>query len=273
MNSDGTELDRYDTSAILDVKFSHQLIRDKTVFGSVTSQGTLLLHSIENQRLELLEHVTVIPQLLLSLDWQNRLGGGEDILAVSGSDGSIHVMKPTESEYIVDQSYQAHGFEAWITAFDYHKRSVLYSGGDDCLFKIWDLNSGNCVVENKVHEAGVTTISSHPLLEHVLVTGSYDEFIRVWDTRLMRQPVHSISTGGGVWRLRWHPKDPSLLLAACMYNDFHIYDFDTSFNYLHRMLEYRKHESIAYGADWSFLEDDLIGTASFYDHYVTMWRM
>ena len=73
------------------------------------------------------------------------------------------------------------------------------------------------------HDAGVCSISSHPTIQHLLVTGSYDENILVWDNRFMKVPVSEINTGGGVWRLKWHPSDPSRILAACMYNGFHFY--------------------------------------------------
>jgi diphthamide biosynthesis protein 7 len=138
------------------------------------------------------------------------------------------------------------------------------------LFKIWDLRTSTAVV-NKHHEAGVCTVSKHPRKEHILATGSYDENIRIWDTRSLKVPIAIASTGGGVWRLKWHP-EAELLLAAAMYNGFHVYSLQSEDNFkLESQLEYQVHKSIAYGADWSHKNMGMIGTCSFYDHLLTTW--
>lgn len=85
---------------------------------------------------------------------------------------------------------------------------VLYSGSDDCSFKGWDIRLPNSTVSasssdqpapqqsaifsnRKSHSAGVTCISSHPRQDHVLVTGSYDEHVRLWDLRMIQRPVET----------------------------------------------------------------------------------
>lgn len=38
----------------------------------------------------------------------------------------------------------------------------------------------------------------------------------------MTKPLSRIEVGGGVWRLKWSPNIPNILLAACMHNGFSI---------------------------------------------------
>lgn len=65
----------------------------------------------------------------------------------------------------------------------------------------------------------------------MLPTCSYDGILRVWDTRSLAGPVAEHAMGGGVWRIKPHPQDPTLLLVAAMYNAFQLLRWDTQHCY------------------------------------------
>lgn len=69
---------------------------------------------------------------------------------------------------------------------------LVYSGGDDAAWKAWDLRTPchlAALADRRSHGAGVCCVASHPALEHVVATGSYDEHARVWDCRQLSRPV------------------------------------------------------------------------------------
>jgi diphthamide biosynthesis protein 7 len=146
---------------------------------------------------------------------------------------------------------------------------------------------------------------------------SYDETIRLWDLRMLSGGVNGGRTyrrgatpylaeaavGGGVWRMCWHPNDPSLLAAAVMHGGVRILYCDistpTADSTEYAKLDYAGltvveelragHESMAYGLSWAApfgcsaqtqqeqastpgLTATALASASFYDCSLNVWQ-
>ncbi|KAM9393187.1 diphthine methyltransferase isoform 1-T2 [Pholidichthys leucotaenia] len=261
-----TELQRMDTAAILDLKWCHVPVSERVVLGMATATGELQLFTLTQSQegshsLQTLTSLEVgSDRLALSLDWSTgRLDGSDVRVVCSDSAGSVSVLSLAEGDLTALSQWKAHDFETWISAFSYWDTQLVYSGGDDCKLKGWDLRVGpsSPTFVSKRHSMGVCSIHSSPHREHILATGSYDEQVLLWDGRNMQQPLSETSMGGGVWRLKWHPTHEHLLLAACMHNDFHILHcqqaIDGGGGACPAIASYILHSSLAYGADWSRL--------------------
>ncbi|CAM9192052.1 unnamed protein product [Ectocarpus fasciculatus] len=307
----------------------------EAVLACATSTGRLALYALrvpgdgdqeeqeesgEGAELRPLSSTEKKDNLLLSLDWS----GGEVAnakIVVSQSDGAVAIWRlhPNGGAPIQEiEPWHAHALrggvptEAWISFFRRPEcagedgASFVVSGADDAVMKGWDLRAGGgasgtspAFVCKGHHGAGVTAGQWHPTLPHIFASGSYDESVRIWDARTMREPVSCTPTGGGVWRLKWHP-DPdrgNLLLAACMHAGMRVLDTGMGMsNPLGRgsqssfagngelevpkgiVTKYTRHASMAYGADWCLLPRMLrshravIASCSFYDSLFCLWQ-
>ncbi|XP_026199504.1 diphthine methyltransferase [Anabas testudineus] len=261
-----TELQRIDTEAILDLKWCHVPLSGRAVLGMAAATGALQLYTLsDNQEgsrsLHTLSSLEVgVERLALSLDWSTGRMDSSDVRVVcSDSAGCVSVLSLAEGTLTALSQWKAHDFEAWISAFSYWDTQLVYSGGDDCKLKGWDLRVGPSrpTFTSEKHSMGVCSIHSNPHQEHIVATGSYDEQVLLWDGRNMQQPLSESAMGGGVWRLKWHPTYQHLLLAACMHNDFHILNCGQVLGggggVCPVAASYILHNSLAYGADWSRL--------------------
>lgn len=285
------KLQSVETAAILDMKWLPAWRGESDsgpLLATVNALGELeiyeFLHSqrkLEKRTSFTLETArdTSEPALALALAWQRCADGDAVQLLVSDSKGNIHQLQYTAQGELTELcNWHAHGFEAWTCAFDRWTPQRVYSGGDDCLLNAYDLRCGmgDRLWTNKAHGAGVTCLLSHPQHEHHLLTGCYDEQLRLFDTRSMKRSLAELNLNGGLWRIKPHPQRSDLILVACMYKNFSVVDLkDADASAALSLLgTYDEHTSICYGADWAPTidksdDDQLLlhmATCSFYDH-------
>lgn len=188
MSSD--TLTEIETAAILDIKWLHPA---SSLLSIALADSNISLYTFENLTLKHLKSIRVntTQALCLSLDWSDRIGGYpggyvkekdtkiEAKAIVSQSDGTLASVSHSLSSFPIIETWKAHDFEAWTTAFDcWSQGNVLWSGGDDLCLKGWDLRT-HCqdgerspiFTVKKCFEGGITSMQSHHQHQHLWAVG------------------------------------------------------------------------------------------------------
>lgn len=149
------------------------------------------------------------------------------------------------------------------------------------------------------HTSGVTSIIPLPLPlvddAPLLLTGSYDEYLRIYHATRRGAVLADLYLGGGVWRLQLlkteKPNTTSqgwrfLILASCMHGGTRMVritgDRESQWN-IEVLAEFTEHESMNYASDvWKGGQEVDVGgqgsellclSSSFYDKRVCIWRV
>ncbi len=75
---------------------------------------------------------------------------------------------------------------------------------------------------------GITCYNFNSLDPNYFISGSYDEYIRLWDIRTFgpsNTSIDQLKLGGGVWRAKHHFQKP-LIACACMHENFQIIEYE-----------------------------------------------
>ncbi|QDS71613.1 hypothetical protein FKW77_006799 [Venturia effusa] len=254
--------------------------------------------------------------LVLSFCWHPH---DANLMSTTLSNGEVHVIRKRaqardEKETMIwetsAQKPMSHELEAWTSCFSSTGEELLFSGGDDAVLQYTttptafqhkqddEADSEESptpkTLPKKFHNAGITSIL--PLHHSLLLTGSYDDHIRLLLTHPRPTLLADLNLGGGVWRLKLlsssneAPNEASNeekgiydILASCMHAGTRIVRLtmdgvgETGFEVL---ATFEENESMNYGSDVQprreggeeVLRGFVVVSTSFYDRRVCLWR-
>ncbi|WKX98193.1 hypothetical protein Q1695_013682 [Nippostrongylus brasiliensis] len=150
-----------------------------------------------------------------------------NVVSCTDKSGRVHLVDVVPGKVVT--SWDAHvlpytnsGCEVWTCAM---RENLLCTGGEDGILKIWDLRSHSFVQQCRRFDAGVTFTSW--IQSHSILTGSYDQHIRLFDVRNTKEPLIYVKTNGGVWHVEnCEYGGTQHYLASCMYGGWALLDGD-----------------------------------------------
>lgn len=252
--------------AILDIKFSPH---DPTLLGVAQSLGILSFYRLDAEKtvlvLDSLHYLCDPSILVLALTFSPT---SPDNLALTLSSGEVALFSLSARGIIYQ--YRPHELEAWTCEFS-SDGTTLYSGGDDSVFCAQSLGAETQLWrDRKTHQAGVTAILAREAVNNTILTGSYDEWLRVFDSRT-RKVVEDVKLGGGVWRL--HMRDADTVLASCMHAGVRVVGLPGEGRPLNVVAKFEEHESMNYSSHVHRSRPDSVVSCSFYDKRLCIWSI
>eukprot|EP00923_Selenidium_pygospionis_P036205 GHVN01063523.1.p2 GENE.GHVN01063523.1~~GHVN01063523.1.p2 ORF type:complete len:296 (-),score=43.31 GHVN01063523.1:3105-3992(-) len=140
-----------------------------------------------------------------------------DSVFSSRSDGSVLCVDGFFDGREETKAWRAHEYEAWCCHAE--KEGILYTAGNDCLAKMWDVRERlGAVIASFAHPSGVCSVFS----DEMVYTGCYDGTLRMWDKRKTAEPVGKYKKGGGIWRIQRNGENR--LLLACVSDGCDLFD-------------------------------------------------
>lgn len=106
-----------------------------------------------------------------------------NLLASASDDYSICIyeFKPSSGQLECIQVLKGHGGAVSCVVWNPHNPSQILSGSFDSTAQIWDVFSGQPLVNFRGHKGRIFTLCWHPFKPNLIFTGSEDQTVRIWN--------------------------------------------------------------------------------------------
>jgi peroxin-7 len=246
---------------------------------SATGDGTLSLWDIRKQNQidetaqmpisEFREHTAEV----YSIDW--NLVGKHNF--VSGAwDNTVKLWDPLRLNGPSIRTFAEHTSCVYSTRCSPYHDEMFASSSGDCHVKVWDAHSPKSAVSFKAHDYEVLTMDWNRYNENILLTGSVDRSVRVWDLRSLGSPLYSfVGHEFAVRRVKCSPHSETKFMTASYDMSVCLWDYDRANNesdYSDAIVErYDHHSEFVIGIDFNLFIEDLMASCS-WDESVQVWQ-
>nr|CAD2200610.1 unnamed protein product [Meloidogyne enterolobii] len=190
--------------------FRFILDNDKCVLA--LTDGRLVIVKYKNENLFSTAQFQVCSQMLLDCSILN------DRILSTNTQGQIFLVNVEDGSFVSNCGHKSkYGLEecevwccSWING------QTFATGAEDGILKIWDLRcSFSSREQQKIeHSAGVTSL--YKLNDdYQIMSGSYDDNLRLFDWRNLNKPLSTLKLNGGIWEVS--PIENNYFILACMY--------------------------------------------------------
>lgn len=204
----------------------------------------------------------------VSSDMLLDLGLSDSSLIIT-TDNKGHAYMVDLNTSLIVSSWLAHslpyvpgeGCEVWSCAVTADGQTVV-TGGEDGSMKLWDARSRTQISQSKIFGAGVVFVDFKIDGVDQILTGSYDEHLRIFDRRNLKNVLKEKKLSGGVWNIE---QNQGNFCVSCMYGGYCILDSET-LEVIRENQEVGK--NLLYGATRIF--DDSVVFCTFNDYLVVL---
>lgn len=152
---------------------------------------------------------------------------GDDICSV-GEDGKISILNLNKKKPILEIEKAD---SCSLTAVCYVRQQEVVASNIRGHLKVWDLRAHSSGPSKALlfsgEQVAVFCIGQHPSQPHVLVTGTQNGLLSIWDLRQESQPVTVLDAhSAAIMEVKFHPQNPDLLFTCSQ--DGSLWQWDAS---------------------------------------------
>jgi WD40 repeat protein len=136
------------------------------------------------------------------------------IFAVSGKNQQIDLFNFLKKSLL--RNLKGHSAPVYSVNFS-SDGLTLISGGNDMLFKFWDISLQKCILSSSSHNHYIRSVSFFPKSNQVCGSGSYDGKIKVHDLRVKEPVVCFFDHGCPVENFRFLPDQKTMVSVGGNY--------------------------------------------------------